>query len=531
MDDSELLQQYEPALRFAKSERFFPMAVEPYLEKCMIFPSGPKGVVGLLAHPNGPLVTRISKLESGEYFLRFINDLLVASDIWVWWGISSALLIGAGWFISRWRGVGFAAILALVAALIFFIQASPIRLRFFPAALAALFFFALEATPIWFFLTPHSFVSVQIEYLILLPIYLFALFYVSVRTMKFIFDYIIPEAPGVIMDMFSRATETIARKSFYQYAEILKKEPRPVYYGRVVRWQDVEGNDWKSLQYHFFYAFNDWRLAANGINHHEGDWEMVAVYLKNHVPYSVMLSQHGTGAMELWKDVRCVKDKRSSPVDKDGRDTTHPLIYVALGSHANYSRPEVIRSASLFHEGLFQRFIYWIDGLIHFLFMLFNPSEKERQIALHELTMHPATALTEQSFEKLRDEKDHYMVSLPMEIATGDGLRIGCEGDLRNEEIGRSSSYLKRVMSDRQVVHPLSREWKQVLLSPEPGWVQYKGLWGVKSLLKDESGPPGPKWDRPDKLFAVYPRKRWDKSLEWLTELENILMSKNKRKT
>ncbi len=60
--------------------------------------------------------------------------------------------------------------------------------------------------------------------------------------MKFIFDYIIPEAPGVIMDMFSRATETIARKSFHQYAEILEKEPQPVYYGRVARWQDVEGN-------------------------------------------------------------------------------------------------------------------------------------------------------------------------------------------------------------------------------------------------------------------------------------------------
>ena len=36
MDDCELLKKYEPVLRFAKSERFFPMAVEPYLEKCTI---------------------------------------------------------------------------------------------------------------------------------------------------------------------------------------------------------------------------------------------------------------------------------------------------------------------------------------------------------------------------------------------------------------------------------------------------------------------------------------------------------------
>lgn len=524
MDDSELLKKYEPVLRFAKSERFFPMAVEPYLEKCMIFPSGPQGVVGLLSHSTEPLISRIGKLQSGEYFLRFINDPLIDSDVWVVWGVGSVLALVAGWFLLGWRGVGVAAVLALVAAMIIFIQASPIRLRFFPAALVAFFFFVLEAIPVWFFLTPHSFVSVQVEYLVLLPLYVFALFYISVRVMKFVFDYIIPQAPGVIMDMFSRATETVARKSFRQYAEILQKNPQPVYYGRVDQWQDVEGNAWKSLQYHFFYAFNDWRYAANGINHHEGDWEMVAVYLKNDVPYSLLLSQHGTGAIELWQEVRCAKDR-------NGKDTTHPLIYVALGSHANYSRPEVIRSASLFHEGLFQRFIYWVDGLIHFLFMLFNPSEKDRQIALNELANHPARALTEESFENLRDERDHYMVSLPMELATGDGFRIGCEGDVRHEEIGRSSSFLRRSMSDREVIHPASHEWKQILLDPEPDWVQYKGLWGVKSFLKDESGPPGPKWDRPDKLFVVYPRKRWDKSLDWLTELESGLILKNKKKT
>ncbi len=521
MDDSELLSRYEPVLRFAKSERFFPMAVEPYLEKCTIFPSGPQGVVGLLSHPNEPLTMLLGKLESPEYFLRFVNDPLINEDVWKWWAISSFLIGGASWLLFGRRGVEAAALLALIAAFIIFIQASPIRLRFFPAAFAALFFFVLGAVPVLFFLTPHSFVSKQIEYLVLLPIYLFGLFYLSVRTMKLIFDSVIPQAPGVVMDMFSHATETVARKSFFQYAEILETETQPVYYGRVARWRDEQGNDWKSLQYHFFYAFNDWRLAANGINHHEGDWEMVAVYLKNDAPYSLLLSQHGSGAMERWEDARCVKDE-------DGKETTHPLVYVALGSHANYSRPEVIRSASLFREGLFQTFIYWADGLIHFLFMLFNPSERERQIALHQLTAHPATALTEETFEKLRDEKDHYMVSLPLEIATGDGFRIGYEGNSKSEELGRSSSYLKRIMSNRKVVHPRSQEWKQVLLSPEPDWVNYKGLWGVKSLLHDESGPPGPKWDRPDKLFAVYPRKRWEKSPEWLKELESALISKKK---
>src|SRR5829696_4420792 len=147
MDERELLEKYEPVLRFAKSERFFPMAVEPYLEKCTIFPSGPQGVVGLLSHPNEPLITRIGKLQSGEYYLRFVNDPLIDSDIWVWWGALSALAVGVGWFILGWFGVESAAILALLAALIIFIQASPIRVRFFPAAIAALFFFALEFAP------------------------------------------------------------------------------------------------------------------------------------------------------------------------------------------------------------------------------------------------------------------------------------------------------------------------------------------------------------------------------------------------
>lgn len=519
MDQSELLRKYEPVLRFARSERFFPMAVEPYLEKCTIFPSGPQGVLGLLTHLAEPLVTRIGKLQSGEYYLRFVNDPLIDSDIWVWWGVISAFAIGASWFILGGLGVEGAILLSLLAAFIIFIQASPIRVRFFPAAIAALFFFALETAPIFFFLRPHEFISIQVEYLVLLPIYVVVLFYASVRSMKFIFDHIIPQAPGVIMDMLSSATETVARKSFRQYQEVLKTHPQPVYYGRVTEHRDEEGNLWKSLQFHFFYAFNDWRLAANGINHHEGDWEMVAVYLKNDDPYAVLFSQHGSGALEPWKNVIKVKDK-------DGSESTHPVIYTALGSHANYSKPEVIRSASLYHEGFVQRLIYWIDGLIHFLFLLFNPSEKARQIALRELTTHPATALTEESFAKLRDERDHYLVRLPMEIATGDGIRIGCDGDVSHEPIGMSSSYLKRVMSNREVSHPAVSEWRQVVLDPEPGWVQYQGLWGVKNMLRDESGPPGPKWDRPDKLFQISPRKRWDRELEWLMELEGLFKNK-----
>src|SRR6266511_5151815 len=106
MNDSELLRKYEPVLRFAKSERFFPMAVEPYLEKCSIFPSGPQGVVGLLSTLSSEsLVTRVGKLQSGEYYLRFVNDPLIDSDIWIWWRILTVAVLGLGWFAAGWGGV------------------------------------------------------------------------------------------------------------------------------------------------------------------------------------------------------------------------------------------------------------------------------------------------------------------------------------------------------------------------------------------------------------------------------------------
>ncbi len=363
--------------------------------------------------------------------------------------------------------------------------ASPIRLRIIPAALVALFFVVLGAAPIWFFLRQSKYVSITVEYFVLLPIYLIGLFYLSVRTMKFILDNIFPEGPGFVMDMLSQATEKIARESYFQYAEILKKNPEPLYYGRVLRETDDQKNNWTILQYHFFYAFNDWRLAANGMNHHEADWEMIAVYLKNDSPYAVLFSQHGAGNIEKWDTV-------IKAIDKQGNTTTHPVVYVALGSHANYSRPEVIRSPSMYKPGKLQRLLFWTDGLIHYLFLLVNPNQKARQIALKEAQLQGTNFLSEDAFVYLRDEADHYVVSLPMEIASGDGYRIGMQGDNLREQMMKSSSYLKRIMSDRSTSRPHVKVWRRVVLNPEPDWVQYKGLWGVKSLLSEEVGSAGP---------------------------------------
>jgi len=510
----ELLEKYEPVLRFAQSERFFPMAVEPYVEKCSLFANGSQGVMEFIAHHNDPLLTRMGKLKSEQFHLRFVNKLLNDSDVWVWLAILSAVGIVAGWISAGVAGAEAAIIISLTVGAILFMLASPIRLRIIPTAVVALIFIALEIAPILFFLHPSNSISIAVEYLILLPIYLIILFYLSVRTMKFILERIIPEGPGMVMDILSKATEKIAQEAYLQYAKILETNPQPVYYGRVLYETDSESNRWTILQYHFFYAFNDWRLAANGMNHHEGDWEMVAVYLKNDQPYAVLFSQHGAGNLEKWETVDVVFDTK-------GRSTTHPLVYVALGSHANYSKPEVIRSPSMYKTGKVQHLLFWVDGLIHYIFLLLNPNQKARQIALKEIAKQQTYVLAQDAFVYLRDEADHFVVSLPMEMATGDGFRIGYRGDYLREQVVKSASYLKRNKSDRKTTHPKMTEWHRMILNSEADWVQYKGLWGVKSWLMEESGPPGPKWDRPQEdQVGVNERTRWGKPLDWLAELE-----------
>ncbi len=147
MTELEILEKYEPVLRFAKSERFFPMAVEPYLEQCLIFPSGPHGVVEALLHLNEPLVARIGKLKSEQFFLRFINKPLNDSDVWVWWALLSAAGMVGGWFAANFAGIEAVLALSLLGALVIFMLASPIRLRIIPAALAVLFF--VDGASIW----------------------------------------------------------------------------------------------------------------------------------------------------------------------------------------------------------------------------------------------------------------------------------------------------------------------------------------------------------------------------------------------
>jgi hypothetical protein len=95
------------------------------------------------------------------------------------------------------------------------------------------------------------------------------------------------------------------------------------------------------LQYWLFYPLDDWRnsLTRPTLWHmHEGDWEEVSVELSPAgKPIAVACSQHDLGVTRAWSRVRV-------------KNATHPYIYIALGSHANYFLPGFHGLASLPHE-------------------------------------------------------------------------------------------------------------------------------------------------------------------------------------
>jgi hypothetical protein len=97
-------------------------------------------------------------------------------------------------------------------------------------------------------------------------------------------------------------------------------------YGRVVRTDNRVVIQYWYFYYDDFYSYTSppsdtiWQT-------HEGDWEVVSVVLNaDEVPLYVGYSQHCLGERRAWS-----KTPR--------REGHHPVVYVALGSHANYFEP------------------------------------------------------------------------------------------------------------------------------------------------------------------------------------------------
>lgn len=93
---------------------------------------------------------------------------------------------------------------------------------------------------------------------------------------------------------------------------------RPTVYYHVTRYDDT---DHYAVQFWFLYFFN-YRL-----NEHESDWEQITVHLdENRRPLDVYYSAHEGGNTRVFAKVEVARGE-------------HPVVYPALGSHANYFGP------------------------------------------------------------------------------------------------------------------------------------------------------------------------------------------------
>jgi hypothetical protein len=113
--------------------------------------------------------------------------------------------------------------------------------------------------------------------------------------------------------------------SYDQWSHRINQGASPTTYARVVGEPSVPGR--LALQYWFFYVFNDFN------DKHEGDWEMIQLDFDASTPAQALTlkpalvgySQHEGAESAHWGDSKL-----------ELVDGTHPVVYPALGSHANY---------------------------------------------------------------------------------------------------------------------------------------------------------------------------------------------------
>ncbi|HET6642624.1 MAG TPA: hypothetical protein VFG93_05070 [Gaiellaceae bacterium] len=112
---------------------------------------------------------------------------------------------------------------------------------------------------------------------------------------------------------------------YERWARRITEGKQPAVYAHVAT--EPAYPDRLALQYWIFYPFNNWN------NNHEGDWEMVQLVFAaaspdealGKQPLEIGYSQHEGAEKSAWED------------DKLERvDGTHPVVYPAAGSHANF---------------------------------------------------------------------------------------------------------------------------------------------------------------------------------------------------
>ena len=239
--------------------------------------------------------------------------------------------------------------------------------------------------------------------------------------------------------------------------ENLGEKERYCYYGRVVR-----RNGWITLQYWFFYPFNNWRSGFFGVNDHEADWEMIAVYCADSKegeihPEWVAYASHDFSGDDLrrrWDDPELEK------VDD------HPVIYAGAGSHASYYTGG---------EYLAELELPFLAPLVQLLDRL-------------QRSLRKALGRDQDEGAETLDQTEFNIFRVPfVDYARGDGISIGPGQD---------------------------KEWGEPrLLDPVPAWASnYRGLWGLyaRDPISGENAPAGPLYNRDGTV-----RRAWYAPLSW----------------
>lgn len=239
-----------------------------------------------------------------------------------------------------------------------------------------------------------------------------------------------------------------------RYHAILAEQERYCYYGRVLR-----ENGYIVLQYWMFFAYNDWRSSFHGVNDHEADWEMVSVFLADEEqpsPLWLAYSAHHFGGNDIrrsWNDPSILK------ID------SHPVVFVAAGSHASYFlRGEYLPSVG----------VPLPSGIVRIrraLLRFWNETLRQGEQASAD-------------FDDI--------LRIPfVDYARGDGLVIGPGGQ---------HAWDVRFLQDTDQ-------------QPAPAWVEhYRGLWGLYTgdSLAGEDAPGGPRYQSNGAV-----RVSWNDPLGW----------------
>jgi hypothetical protein len=112
---------------------------------------------------------------------------------------------------------------------------------------------------------------------------------------------------------------------YERWANHITEGKAPAVYAHVATDTDFPGQ--LALQFWLYYVFNDWN------NTHEGDWENIQIIFEaadarqalSREPVSVGYSQHEGSEKATWGDEKL-----------ELVDGTHPVVYPAAGSHANF---------------------------------------------------------------------------------------------------------------------------------------------------------------------------------------------------